>query len=59
MQFRAEFADNIGAVLTFEGDDGLGEFVMALVDSITAFWRFVYAALVAYLDEKPFDVVDC
>lgn len=58
MQFRAEFADDIGAALAFEGDEGLSEFITALANSIVAFWRFVYAALVQYLEGKPFEVVD-
>jgi hypothetical protein len=59
VQFRAEFADEVGAALAFEGDEGLSEFIVALADTIPAFWRFVYAALVQYLEGKRFEVVDC
>ncbi|MFZ0040829.1 MAG: hypothetical protein WAK93_05950 [Solirubrobacteraceae bacterium] len=50
--FRAGFADDVAAALSFEGDTGLEDFVKRLTDATAAFLRFTRAALNQYLIDR-------
>ena len=47
--FRADFADDVAAELTYQGDEGVGDFVGGLAQASITYVRFAYAALEQHL----------
>ena len=52
IDFRADFADDIAAELSFAGDTGVSDFVADFAGAMPAYVRFTQAALTQYLVDQ-------
>jgi hypothetical protein len=52
IDFRADFADDIAAELSFPGDTGVHDFVAGFAEATPAYVRFTHAALAQYLVDQ-------
>jgi hypothetical protein len=52
IDFRADFADDVAAEMSFAGDSGVSDFVADFAGLMPAFVRFTQAAVKQHLDDQ-------